>query len=147
MTSTIYLLKHILAWISALAYILYLFKHIGVDLSADIDPPVLVCRHKLNNWDSLQISSLCHEKSLKISKGNHNPYIEEGQTTQWPNEKVQKDKQRSTYKTKDRATRTPLKSGGERRCSGRVSISCSTSDTRRISFSHGIVCSFSNYDF
>jgi len=49
MTSTIYLLKHILAWIYALAYILYLCKHIGVDLSADIDPPVLVCRHKLNN--------------------------------------------------------------------------------------------------
>ena len=32
-----------------------------------------------------------------------------------------------TYKTKDRVTRTPLKSGGERRCSGRVSSSCSTS--------------------
>jgi ribonuclease HI len=32
-------------------------------------------------------------------------YIEEGQTTQWPKEKVQIDKQRSTkhtYKTKDR---------------------------------------------
>ena len=33
-----------------------------------------------------------------------NPYIEEEQTTQWPIEKVQKDKQRSTkhiYKTKE----------------------------------------------
>ena len=32
--------------------------------------------------------------------------------TQWPTEKVQKDKQRSTkhiYKTKDRVTRNPLK--------------------------------------
>jgi hypothetical protein len=32
------------------------------------------------------------------------PYIEEEQTTQWPKEKVQKDKQRSTkhtYKTND----------------------------------------------
>jgi len=42
---------------------------------------------------------------LKIPKqrGNQNPYIE-GQTTQWPKEKVQKDKQRSTkhtHKTKD----------------------------------------------
>ena len=39
--------------------------------------------------------------------GNHNPYIEKEQTTQWPKEKVQKDKQRSTkhtYKTKDRVT-------------------------------------------
>jgi hypothetical protein len=37
-------------------------------------------------------------------------------------EKLQKDKQRSTkhaYKTKDRVTRTPLKIGGELRCSGR----------------------------
>jgi hypothetical protein len=49
--------------------------------------------------------------------------------------KVQKDKQRSTkhaYKTKDRVTRTPLKTGGELRCSGRVGRSCSTSHTRRV---------------
>jgi hypothetical protein len=46
--------------------------------------------------------------------------------------KVQKDKQRSTkhiYKTKDRLTRTPLKTGGELRCSGKVSSSCSTNQT------------------
>jgi len=61
--------------------------------------------------------------------------MEEGQTTQWPKEKVQKDKQRSTkhpHKTKDRVTRTPLKTGGELRCSGRVSSSYSTSGTRRV---------------
>jgi hypothetical protein len=51
-------------------------------------------------------------------RGNQNPYIEEEQTTQWLKEKVQKDKQRSTnhihvYKTKDRVTQTPLKTGGE----------------------------------
>ena len=43
--------------------------------------------------------------------------------------KVQKDKQRSTkhaYKTKDRITRTPLKTEGEIFCSGRVGSSCST---------------------
>jgi hypothetical protein len=37
-----------------------------------------------------------------------------------PKEKVQKDKQRSTkntHKTKDRVTRTPLKTGGELGCS------------------------------
>jgi hypothetical protein len=28
--------------------------------------------------------------------GNHNLYIKEEQTAQWPEEKVQKDKQRST---------------------------------------------------
>jgi hypothetical protein len=76
------------------------------------------------------------KKSLKIPKGgNQNPYIEEEQTTQWSKEKIQKDKQRSTkhtYKTKYRVTRTPLKTGGELRCSGRVSSSCSTSGTRRV---------------
>ena len=67
--------------------------------------------------------------------GNRNPYIEEEQTTQWPEEKGQKDKQRSTkhtIKTKDRVTRTPIKTGVELRCSGRVSSSCSTSGTRRV---------------
>ena len=45
------------------------------------------------------------------------------------------DKQRSTkhtYKTKDRVTRTPLKTGGELRFSWRVNSSCSTSSTRRV---------------
>ena len=58
--------------------------------------------------------------------GNQNPYSEEEQTTQWPKERVQKDKQRSTkhtYKTKDRVTRTPPKTRGELRCSRRVSSS------------------------
>ena len=61
--------------------------------------------------------------------------MEEEQTTQWPKEKVQKDKQRSTtytYKTKDRVTRTPLKTGGELRYSGRISSSCSISDIHRM---------------
>jgi len=54
----------------------------------------------------------------KYQRGNHNPYIEEEQTTQCPKEQVQKDTQRSikhTYKTKDRVTRTPLKTGGKLR--------------------------------
>jgi len=53
---------------------------------------------------------------------NQNPYIKEEQTTQWPKEKGQKDKQWSTkhtHKTKDPVTRTPLKSGCELMCSGR----------------------------
>ncbi len=56
----------------------------------------------------------------------------EEQTTQWPKEKVQKDKQpytKHTYKTKDQITRTPLKTEGELMCSGRVNSSCSTSGT------------------
>jgi hypothetical protein len=47
-------------------------------------------------------------KNLKIPKGgNQNLYVEEEQTTQWPKEKVQKDKQQSTihtYKTIDQVT-------------------------------------------
>ena len=86
------------------------------------------------NWKN--VIDLCRKKSLKIPKGgNQNPYIEEEQTTQWPKEKVQKDKQRSrkhTHKTKDRVTRTPLKSGGELWCSGMVSSYSSTSGTRHV---------------
>jgi hypothetical protein len=66
----------------------------------------------------------------KYQRDNQNLYIEEELTTQWPKEKVQKDKQWSTkhtHKTKDWITRTSLKSGGELRWSGRVSSSCSTS--------------------
>ena len=50
----------------------------------------------------------------RYQRGNQNTYIEEEQTTQWPKEKVQKDKQRTTkhiYKAKDRVTQTPLKPG------------------------------------
>ena len=72
---------------------------------------------------------------MKIPKGgNQNLYIEEQSVTQCPKEKVQNDKQRSTkhtHKTKDRVTRTPLKTWGELRCSVRVSSSFSTSNTRR----------------
>jgi hypothetical protein len=55
------------------------------------------------------------KKGLNIPRGSQNPYIVEKQTAQWPTDKVQKDKQRSTkhtYKTKDRLTRTPQKIGG-----------------------------------
>ena len=49
-------------------------------------------------------------------------------------EKGQKDKQPSTkhtHKAKDRVTRTPLKSGRELRCPGRVDSSCSAIGTHR----------------
>ena len=39
------------------------------------------------------------KNSLEIPKGQSNPYIEEEQKTQWTNEKVQKDKQRSIKHT------------------------------------------------
>ena len=38
----------------------------------------------------------------------------------------QRQKDRNAHKTKDRVTRTPLKTGGDLRCSVRVDSSCST---------------------
>ena len=61
--------------------------------------------------------------------------IRKGQTTQLPKEKDKRTNnnlQNITQKTKDRVTRTPLKSGGGLGCSGRVISSCSTSDIRRV---------------
>jgi hypothetical protein len=46
-----------------------------------------------------------------------------------------------THKTKDRVTRTPLKTWGELGCFGRVSSSCSTSDTRRVNLATNPVIS------
>jgi hypothetical protein len=82
---------------------------------------------RLSNWH------LALRRVWRYQRGNQNPYIEEEQTSQWPKEKVQKDKQRSTkhtHTTKDRVTRTPLKTDGELRCFGRVRSSCFTSHTR-----------------
>ena len=73
----------------------------------------------------------------RYQRRNQNPYIEEEQTAQWQKENKQKDKQRSTkhtHKTKDRVTRTTLKTRGELGCSGRVSSSCFTSDIRRVGY-------------
>jgi hypothetical protein len=92
---------------------------------------------------------------LKIPKGgNQNSYIEEEQTTQWSNDTKGRQSEfvhrrrtdntmaeRKKYKTTNndlqnihikRVTRTPLKTEGELGCSGTVSRSCTTSDTRRI---------------
>ena len=47
------------------------------------------------------------KKRLKIPNGYSEPVIHEGQTTLWPKEKGQKDKQQSTkhtHKTEDRVT-------------------------------------------
>jgi hypothetical protein len=40
-----------------------------------------------------------HEEFEDTKRDNQNPYIEEEQSTQWPKEKGQKDKQRSTKHT------------------------------------------------
>jgi hypothetical protein len=56
-------------------------------------------------------------------------------TIQWSVENGQNDKQRptqDTHKTKDLVTRTTLKTKGELNCFRRVSKSCLTCDTRRV---------------
>ena len=79
---------------------------------------------------------IIYKKSLKIPKGVIRIRISK-KNRQHNDQKTeeQKDKQRSTkhtHKTKDRVIQTPLNSGGELRCSGRASSSCSTGDTCRV---------------
>ena len=40
------------------------------------------------------LNSIVNRRVWRYQRGNQNPYIEEEQTTQWPKEKGQKDKQR-----------------------------------------------------
>jgi len=48
-----------------------------------------------NRRNRYTIDTLGLRRVWSYQRGNQNPYIEEEQTTQWPKEKVQKDKQRS----------------------------------------------------
>ena len=77
------------------------------------------------NFIFIHIDLVYLTKVWTYQRGNQNPYIEGGQTTQWSKERGLKEKQRSTkhsYKTKDRVTQTLLRTGGELRCSGRVRV-------------------------
>ena len=42
------------------------------------------------------LQNITHKRVWRYQRDNQNPYNEEGQTTQWPKEKGQKEKQRST---------------------------------------------------
>jgi len=78
---------------------------------------------------------ICLKEELEDTKGVIRILILKKDRQHNGKEKVQKDKQRSTkhtHKIKDRMTQTPLKTGGELMCQGRVSNSCSTSGTRRL---------------
>ena len=74
--------------------------------------------------ENLPLVSKLGQEEFEDSKGViKSPYIEEEQTLQWPKEKVQRGKQRSTkhtHWTNDRVTWTPLRTRGKLRCSGRV---------------------------
>ena len=79
---------------------------------------------KPRGWTNAKYFDIeCHSWQQEVfedticQRGSQNPYVEEEQTTQSPKEKIQKNKQRSTkhtHKTKDRVTRTLLKTGGEK---------------------------------
>jgi len=111
----------------------------------------LTLKNIKTNRMAIKIYSI--RKVWRYQSGNQNPYIEEGQTTQWSKDRQhngQKKKtdntmvkrkrtkgqnnvlQNITHKTKDRVTRAWRKTGGELRCSGRVSSSCSISGSRRV---------------
>jgi hypothetical protein len=98
-----------------------------------------------NSIKTFDFSTFYRRRVWRYQRGNQKPYIDEEQTTQWPKERAQKEKQWSskhTYKINDRVTRTPLKTEGKLRYSGRVSSSCSTSDTRRVNLATNPVISY-----
>ena len=73
-------------------------------------------QHGTKDPDALRSYTVLNVLEKRYQRNNLNPYIEEVQTTQWPKEKAQKNKQRSTkhtHKAKDRVTGTALKTGGD----------------------------------
>ena len=90
-----------------------------------------------------------YQSGTQNRKSNKNKHIngkeKKGETT------IYNDLQNITHQTKDWVTRTPPKSGGEHMCSGKISSSSSTSDTRPvtlvtnpvISLKSSTICAFS----
>jgi hypothetical protein len=120
----------------------YIYHHIFIIIYMTIadDPQIYISNLASNNENvnpRIYADSGCPFGIFKLDKsrrvwryqrGNQNPYIEEEHTIQWPKEKVQIDKQwfiKHTHKANDRVTRTPLKTRGELRCPGRVSVPAS----------------------
>ena len=84
-----------------------------------------------NNRTSHQgqlISKLEDTKGLTRKSKNDKQYNSQMKR----DKRTNSDLQNNTLKTKDRATRTPLKTGVDLRCFGRGSSSCSTCGTRRV---------------
>jgi hypothetical protein len=109
-------------------YIRYLLKYFPVSIIR------LMLLKSLRMRKTAYIVNKECNKSLKIPKGKSES------VNRWRTEKNgQKKKEKRTnniykhtYKTKDRVTQTPLKTGDELMCSRRVSSFCSTSGTRRV---------------
>ena len=91
----------------------------------------MVFNATFNNISAISWLSF-RKKSFNIRKGQSQSVNRRRKQTQWQTVKEQRtsnDLQNTTLKTKDRATRTPLKTGGEIRCSGKVASSCSIGGT------------------
>jgi hypothetical protein len=128
---------------------LYIEEEQTTQWSKDTKGVIRICISKKNRQHNGQKEKYKRTRRVwRYQRGNQNPYIEEEQTTHWPTEKAQKDKQRSTkltHKTKDRVTRTPLKTGGDLRCSGRIISSCSTSGIRRVNLDREVFTTSGTY--
>ena len=83
---------------------------------------VTVSGHK----NQASLTSYCYEQSLKIPTGQSKNHQSKDRQHHGQNKKTitQTMVYKTTHKTKDWVTRTPLKTGGELRSSGRVSSSC-----------------------
>ena len=73
--------------------------------------------------------NLCAISVFEYTKRCYQKPQFEGQTIQWPTEK---DKRTMIVRTLEMSNTKSLKTGGELRCSGRFSRSCSTSKTHRV---------------
>ena len=113
--------------------VIELRKHLKPHSSSSISSPISIRiipstrTSDMTHLVVMMISYIIHlvvmviRRVWRYQRGSQNPYIEEKQTPQWPQEKTKQRSTKHTHKTKDRVTRTPLKTGGELRCSGRVS--------------------------
>ena len=85
-------------------HIFYLILQVQVRLLVIISNHMQECRSLpvLSDWIQKSTNTDCYfiRRVWIYQRGNQNSHIEE-QTTQWPNEKLQKDKQRSTKHTQE----------------------------------------------
>ena len=63
-----------------------------------------VCITTLTIFKNLSDDKNQSDRVWRYQRGNQNPYIKDEQTTQWPKEEVEKDKQWSTKDTADKMT-------------------------------------------
>ena len=113
------------------------------------------CTHFNNNHDLLfhchtvhYVNLLCYifssvSKMWKVNGRRMPSNDKSSQAGEFKIDRTNNDLQNITHKNKnkDRVTRTILRIGGELRCSGRVSSSCSTSGTRRVTLVTNLVIS------